>query len=314
MVVVKTVISAGPIGYSYNGIFQMVNVLFSLCVNSGHGGALWIDNVNSKCLLVLCTFSKCQSGDHGGAVYILRASLFQAKSICFSNNYAYRCGSILTQPSVKALDMSYIDEIYDKNNEAASYLHAYENLSVSYANLTNVITSVYSSGIGLGTCKYGELIKYSQMANCYGPTLFAYYGASTVSAISVFKLNFINATSTIAMFEYRNGYIDSSIRNCVFKQVNSMPILRCFESGSGIASFTNCIFPFPFNPSHFSSQQQSQNTFNRPNPETNLLNLFETKECWNDPITPMTHHIPAIYYSPMFIRIAVFSNLVVNYN
>ena len=314
MVIVKTVITAGPIVYSYNGILQMVNVLFSLCVNSGHGGALYFDNTNSKCLLVLCTFSKCQSGNHGGAIFIEAASLFQAKSICFSNNYAYRCSSIITHTSVKKSDMSYIDEIYDKNNEAASYILAYENSSISYANLTNVITSVYSSGIAAGLCKYGELIKYSQIANCYGPTLFGIFGAASGSVFSVFKLNFINSTSTIAMIEYRNGYIDSSIRDCVFKQVNSMPILRCFESGSGIASFTNCIFPFPFNPSHFSSQQQSQNTFNRPNPETNLLNLFETKECWNDPITPMTHHIPAIYYSPMFIRIAVFSNLVVNYN
>jgi len=311
MIAIKTVITIGPILFGYAGVLQMVNVFFSKCSNGGHGGAIFVNHADARCILVLCSFHQCSSGNHGGAISAENCVIFQAKMICFYNNMAYRCNSILTHTNTKVVEMNNIDESSTNKNEAGSYILATNNVSVAYLNVSNSITTVYSSGIGLGMCKYGELIKFSQISNSVGPTIFAFYGSGTFSAYSAIKMNMLNLTSIIGIVEYRSSYIESICRDCIFINVNSAPLLRCIEGGTGVISFIDCIFPFPFNPAHFPSKLQEINTFDASNPNSHHLSLFDTVECWIEPSKPITNHIPVSLYYPTFYKVTLFTNLIV---
>ena len=278
----KTSLHSGIFTYQSTGVFRLINVIFISCVNSGHGGAMYLDCPSADIFCGVTTFDRCVSGNHGGGIFINNCKNLQQTKSCYYQSKALYCAAYVTiSTSINAKnEINLTDETTYHLSGAGSGSFGRELSIWSQCNCSYTPSSTYFAGHGSVTFYSGELSTFSHICHLQGPAIYGLYVMKADVIVQIRKINFVNCTATVGWFEFRASRASLNILECVFAQVQNKPVTRNLEGGTGSVSFFNCVLSSQYDPLYHSSLMYSQNSFSVEDPVQIQLQLFNTIHCW----------------------------------
>lgn len=283
------------------GSYQLVYSLFILCQHNGHGGAIFFSNYQSNCSFFFCTFDRCSvlNKHHGGCVAIVEVCNVLIKSVCFYSSTGWRCPGIMVWGDginrVQTVFFNFSSDSSHSLTEIGSCFYSKNQTYISKCNFSNLVSSLYCSGIHIGCTTSGfvaECVTMKNLSDC-GAIGFHTFGTPEHNSIQYF--NFITCSLS------SNGYmIWSSLTNtvrlfyCVFMDSSFNSMYK--KQGIGSIEIRYSIISNRNTSISYSDVFLIDSTFHS-NPTAYYHQFINTKTCWDSTFNQETTLFLNIHFS-----------------
>jgi len=282
--------------------FVMKETIFNKC-SAANGGAIFLDNAALGIKLFDCGFYKCSATSRAGGIMVQKNSYFVSKNVCFDLCEASLSPNFLLWADVHENRDSEVNNTSENDyctGGHGSCPGGRNRFLFCNNNASNHISTAYAGGWHFLFIPVSISCSYNQLSNNTGRGIISFELNNANQQFSYF--NFINNNPSVALITFQL-YITHRVvfQNSVFIMKSAIQICGPL-SGSGLITLDRCVFNLDI-PSNMKSNIQETFCSYAISPiSTNHIRLFETKICWQYPIT-----IQIMRKLPKLMILSVFS-------
>jgi len=296
--------------YLAPGVFNIISIMFSLCVTTESGGAVFVDNYGISMEIESCSFHDCKatsSDSRGGAIVAISSTIVSLKYLCFAQCFGTWGSSYVCWISkIDHLIDIYSSEVGGVSNQHGPCPASQISLEFKNNNLSRTKSLIYCGGFFFLSAPHSSLFLFSQVCDSDTASFISLF----VSAPSITYQYWNMINNTILTGSMNGGWVQLHgqntnvlLQNMIFIQNNMINKILSWHGSSASLRLTDCIISNDINSQFFSNcimdscVTQNSITYHQ-------LYIYQTFLCKGSYYTLYSSYIRKdIYFALLFLQI-----------